>query len=365
MSRTTSGEVWEAATVASLPARLRYLARAMRTGLRADFDVVMGTTYVVHPLAWLVGLIRRKPVVFWYADVLIGTWLKGGFGRVEGLLGEVAERVILRLPVARYIAISDSTAAKLVARGVCPDRVTVIPCGIDPDTIAAVVPEKTERRRLTVVGRLVPYKRVDVVVRAVARLRSAVPDLELVVIGQGPELDRLRALAAELGVDDIVECRGFVESHADVLAAVAASQAFVSASEIEGFGIVVVEAMALGVPYAISDIPAFREVTVGGRGGALFPAGDDEALAEVLRPLLDGGAGRADLVAEGRDAACLLPMGRDRDPYRTPARSHGRGGRGRCQRRCGRCATLPTQSVERGAASGQRRRSRRVACPAA
>lgn len=300
VSRPTTGAVWDAATLGSIPGRLWYLLRALVTGLRADCDVVMGTTYVVHPVAWLIGTLRRKPVVFWYPDVLLGSWRNGQFGRVEGLIGEIAERIILRLPVARFIAISESTAAKLVEHGVSRERVTVIPCGIDPTTIAGVQPEPTDRPRVTVVGRLVPYKRVDVVLRAVARLTDALPDIELVVIGQGPEAEPLRKLASDLGIAHLVDFRGFVESHTDVLAAVAGSRAFASASEIEGFGIVVVEAMALGVPYVVTDIPAFREVTGGGVGGALVPPGDDERMAAALQDAMVPGAARDSHIDAGR-----------------------------------------------------------------
>jgi glycosyltransferase involved in cell wall biosynthesis len=300
LSRSTTGSVWDAATLASLPGRLWFLLRALVQGLRADFDVVMGTTYVTHPVAWLIGTLRRRPVVFWYPDVLIGDWRNGQFGAVEGRMGELAERVILRLPVARFIAISESTAAKLVAHGVDAARITVVPCGYDPETVAAVEPETTDRRRITVVGRAVPYKRIDVVMRAAARLAPELPELEVVVIGQGPELEPLGKLATELGIAHLVDFRGFVDEHRRVLSAVAASDAFVSASEIEGFGIVVVEAMALGVPYVVADIPAFREVTGGGVGGALVPPGDDAAMADELRRPLTATGQREEIVAAGR-----------------------------------------------------------------
>jgi glycosyltransferase involved in cell wall biosynthesis len=306
VARTTNGSVWEAATIASIPARLWLLLRQLAVGLRSDFDVVMGTTAVVHPMAWLVGRLRRRPVVFWFADVFIGNWRSGQFGRLAGWVGEFSERLNLRLHVSRVIAISQATADKLVAQGVPGERIVVVPCGYDPAAVAAVEPESTDRRRVTVVGRLVPYKRVDLVVRAVARLQADVPDLELVVIGQGPELDGLRKLASELGIAHMVDFRGFVDRHTSVLAAIAGSRALASASEIEGFGIAVVEAMALGVPFAVSDIPAFREVTGGGVGGALFPPGDDVALADALRPALAAGPERDALVRAGRDRAAAF-----------------------------------------------------------
>jgi glycosyltransferase involved in cell wall biosynthesis len=190
--------------------------------------------------------------------------------------------------VARFIAISQSTADKLVAHGVDADRIEVIPCGYDPSVVAAIGPQPAPARpRLVVVGRLVPYKRVDLVIQALARLTARHPELELLVIGRGPEHDRLVELAHALGVADRVRFAGHLPSHSDVLREVAASTAFVSASEIEGFGIAVVEASALGCPIVVSDIPVFDEVTAGGTGGLMFRTGDATHLADQLGRLLD------------------------------------------------------------------------------
>lgn len=299
ISRPTDGSVWEHASALSIPKRLWFLLRGFVQGLRAEADVVMGTTYVVHPLAWAVAKLRRRPVVFWYPDVLIGTWRGGQFGRVAGIIGEAMERLLLKLPVDRYIAISESTASKLVDQGIPRDRIAVVPCGYDPALLDGLEPEPAPGRRLAAVGRLVRYKRNDVVVRAFARLAGDRPDVDLVLVGQGPERGPLEALAEDLGVAERVEFRGFVDHHADVLAMVAGSAILVSASEIEGFGIVLVEAMALGVPYVASDISAFREVTGGGTGGALFPPGDDHALAAALASLLDDADARERCAHDG------------------------------------------------------------------
>ncbi len=299
ISRPSDGSVWDDASLRSIPGRVWFLVRALVRCLREPADVVVGTTYVVQPIAWLAAKLRRRPIVFWYPDVLIGTWTSGGFGRVAGVLGEIVERTLLRLPVDRFIAISQSTAEKLVAHGVDRDLISVIPCGFERQLVERTVPETNGADRIVVVGRLVPYKRVDVVVRAMALLGHDHPALRLVAIGQGPALDELRRLADELDVSARVELRGYVPRHADVLSAIAGSAALVSASEIEGFGIVVAEAMALGVPYAVTDIPAFREVTDGGKGGRLFEPGDPESLAAALREVLGPPDVRRALAQEG------------------------------------------------------------------
>jgi glycosyltransferase involved in cell wall biosynthesis len=294
LARETDGSVWDAASVASIPGRLAFLARSVVRGLRSDADVVVATTYVTHPLGWLVARLRRRPVVFWYADVLLGTWRSGQFGKLAGIIGELTERLILRLKPDRFIAISESTATKLRAHGIEPGRVSVVGCGYDQATVDAVEPLRGDSRQIVVVNRLVPYKRVDLAIRALAKLDGDAADANLVIVGQGPEQPALAALAEELGVADRVRFAGFVRRHRDVLALVAGADAFVSGSEIEGFGIAVIEAMALGTPYVVTDIPAFREVTGGGVGGALVPVGDESAMAAALAQALgDARGGRA------------------------------------------------------------------------
>jgi glycosyltransferase involved in cell wall biosynthesis len=270
--------------------------------------VVEGSNVVVMPVAWLVAKLRRRPVVFWYPDVLIGSWRGGRFGPL-GAAGEWAERRLLRLPVDRFIAISETVAGKLAAHGVARERIDVVPCGFEPAAVEQAGAGATRDPRapvVVVVGRLVPYKRVDVVVSAVAALADLHPKLRLAIVGQGPEQPALAALATRLGVADRVDFHGFVPQHEDVLALVARSTVLVSASEIEGFGINVLEAMALGVPFVVADTPVFREVTAEGTGGLLFRTGDAQDLADKLARLLDDPARQETCGAAGRERAAAF-----------------------------------------------------------
>ena len=100
---------------------------------------------------------------------------------------------------------------------------------------------------------------------------------------------------------------GFVPSHDDVMKEIASSTVFVSASEIEGFGITVIEAAAVDVPFVITDMPVFRETTRNGIGGLLFRKGDATDLAEQIDRTLTGGAvsRRRDDVARATRVVCM------------------------------------------------------------
>ncbi|MEY2452986.1 MAG: hypothetical protein QOD92_2560 [Acidimicrobiaceae bacterium] len=284
------GDHWRPASVASIPFRLRRMARLFWQGLRADFDVVESSILVVHPVAFLLGLLKRRPVVFWYPDVLIGQWRTDAFSPMAGRIGEVYERLVLKLPVARYIAISTSTKEKLIEHGVKPERIDIVHCGFDPVVAQQARAEAgaadPDQPTIVTASRLVPYKRVDLVIRALAKLAPDHPGIRLHIIGQGPESERLEQLARELGVSANIDFVGYVPIHDDVLKIIAKASVFVSASEIEGFGISVVEAAAVGVPFVITDIPVFREVTNDGDGGLLFRQGDADDLADKINQML-------------------------------------------------------------------------------
>ena len=288
------GSQWRPASVASIPFRLRRMAKLFWQGLRSNFDVVESSILVVHPVAFLLGFLKRRPVVFWYPDVLIGHWRSDAFSPIAGRIGELYERLVLKLPVDRYIAISKSTKDKLIEHGVKPERIDIVHCGFDP-IVAREAREEAgtdEPSVPTIVtaSRLVPYKRVDLVIRALAKLAPDHPGVRLRIVGQGPERPRLEALADELGVAASVEFVGYVPVHDDVLRVIAKASVFVSASEIEGFGISVVEAAAVGTPFVITDMPVFREVTNDGRGGLLFSMGDADDLADKINRMLSDGA---------------------------------------------------------------------------
>jgi glycosyltransferase involved in cell wall biosynthesis len=135
------------------------------------------------------------------------------------------------------------------------------------------------------VGRLTRQKDYPNLLRAIALLRRD-REVRLVVYGTGPDQSALEALASELGLKDSVDFAGFI---ADPLPEVSRAAAFVLSSEWEGFGNVLVEALACGTPIVSADCPSGpAEILDGGRFGALVPVGDPEALATALAATLDG-----------------------------------------------------------------------------
>jgi glycosyltransferase involved in cell wall biosynthesis len=181
------------------------------------------------------------------------------------------------------VAVSQATRDELVALGVHADRISVVHNGTEavPETGVA----RDTEPRVVVLGRLVPHKRVEHVLRALASLRDRHPGLTVSVVGDGWWSAQLRRAAVDLGVADRVEFLGFVDEerkHEEL------ARAWVLAlpSLKEGWGLVVMEAAAHGVPtVAYRDAGGVAESVVDGETGLLVD-GDAEDFAAALDGLL-------------------------------------------------------------------------------
>jgi teichuronic acid biosynthesis glycosyltransferase TuaC len=153
---------------------------------------------------------------------------------------------------------------------------------------------------LVSVGNLIARKRHADLIVALASLRERHPDIRCVIVGDGPERERLRALSASLGVERQLELRGRM-AHRDAIAVARAASLFVLVSVQEAFGVAYVEAMAGGVP-AIGcrgeDGP--EEIAAAGGGIDLVPAGDPRALATAVDRLLGDPARLAAMGVQAR-----------------------------------------------------------------
>lgn len=157
------------------------------------------------------------------------------------------------------------------------------------------------KRVLVFTGRLVPHKGVDVILEALAQLPK---DVVLVVIGAGPRLPSLVGLARRLGVEDRVRfCPAVTDEELPYFLSLGDVFVFPSQNRLEGFGLVVAEAMAAGLPVVVADMPGVREVIEPGREGLLAEPLIATDLAEKVRILLDDPALARRMGRAGRDRA--------------------------------------------------------------
>jgi glycosyltransferase involved in cell wall biosynthesis len=207
------------------------------------------------------------------------------------------------------IAISDHIARFTIARGVKdPSRVRRVYHGLEAPDSRLVDQERVRiRSELAIaasdflvgnVGRLAPQKGQRHLIEAMPLLLERVPRAHLVIAGGGELLEELQELSLELGVDRRVHVLG---PRRDVPALMHALDAFAMPSIWEGFGLVLLEAMAAARPIVASRVATIPEVVLEGETGLLVPAGDEVALADALARLADEPALAQRLGEAGRE----------------------------------------------------------------
>jgi glycosyltransferase involved in cell wall biosynthesis len=254
---------------------------AIRLLWSAPFDVldVDQFPFVHFFAARLVCSLRRRPMTATWYEV----WDAAYWRRYIGWLGPVG--FLLQRAAARQadLIFADSalTATRLTSwLGVDARRVLILPpAGVETIRVREPLPKLTD---CIFVGRLLPHKNVDVLLRAVATL----PGVTLLVVGSGPERGRLQQLAEELQLSGrvVFESPG---SHEAVIDRLRASRLLAFPSTREGFGIAVLEANACGVPALVVKHPdnAALEIVRQGENGLVSEL-EPARLADAIRDFL-------------------------------------------------------------------------------
>ncbi len=262
---------------------LRHLARHGR-----DYDVVLTGSFPYFPLLAAAALRRRyryELAVDWPE-----VWTRDYWSEYLGGLGAVGWWVQRRCIRVRQRAICPSqlTAGRLrenavngdvtVYRGLlAPEREPASPLPAEPVVVFA--------------GRHIPEKRVTVLPPALARARETIPGLRAEIFGDGPDRARLLEEIERANLTDAIEAPGFVDQ-SRVEEALARALCLVLPSSREGYGLIVAEAAARGVPSVVVAGPdnAATELVDEGVNGFVAPTGSPDDLARAIVQVHDGGA---------------------------------------------------------------------------
>ena len=248
----------------------------------ALFEPDLVHLHLPNPLAaasWLglkaVPSLDLPPLAVWYhADI------------TRQRLGRLLVRPLIDACLEQSVGVSVSSetlAAESPVLARWRDKVEVVPFGIDPCPWTSIEP--TLDGPFLFVGRLVPYKGLEILLQALAM----VPGAQAVIVGDGPLESKLQNLTHELGLQGRAVFVGPMDQEG-VAVHLARARALVlpSVDASETFGLVQLEAMAAGVPVIASDLATgVREVGQPGRTGLLVPPADSEALASAMRRFMN------------------------------------------------------------------------------
>jgi glycosyltransferase involved in cell wall biosynthesis len=246
------------------------------------------------PLWW------RGPRAIWLHHVhgpMWGMTLPGPVARAGVALEErIAPRFYRHQPI---VTLSPSSRDELVDDlGFDAERVSVIPPGVDP--YFAPGGQKSPTPLAVAVGRLVPVKDFPRLVRVMARVHERVPEVRLVIVGEGYERDVILGEIQRQGAEEYIELAGRV-THAELRDLYRSAWIAVSASVREGWGMTLTEAAACGTPSVATDIAGHADAVAVGRSGLLAAEDPDlvDTMVQVLtddelrRRLSDGALTRA------------------------------------------------------------------------
>ncbi|MDO5826107.1 MAG: glycosyltransferase family 4 protein [Methanosphaera sp.] len=265
----------------SFMSRLNFMRDSLNVGRKLDdIDLVIGYNFITYPIADKIAKKHSIPLVARYHDVWIGNWVKN-MG-ITGLFGEVLERDFLKQDIDLILPVSDFTKKNLL-KYVDESKVKTIHNIVD---FPSVESDSYKKPTISCVARLVEYKRVEDLIRAVNIVKKSIPDIQCKIIGTGPLEDDLKELTKELNLEDNVEFLGFVEKHEDVMKVVNSSRIFCLPSIVEGFGIVVIEALSLKTPFVAAEIDPVVEAS-SKKGGLFFKPKDYNGLSECILKLLN------------------------------------------------------------------------------
>jgi glycosyltransferase involved in cell wall biosynthesis len=254
-----------------------------------EFDVVHMPAFPYFPLL-AAGANRRRGrydlAVCWFEFWTKPYWRRYA-GTVIGTAGWFVQKACVRVRQTAF-CISRLHAARLIEAGL-GSQPEILP-GLYAGPVDPTPAERVDPDLVVYAGRHVPEKRIDALVRAFALARERRPALRLVLYGDGPERPRLEALVRNLGVESTVTLRGR-RPEEEVAAAIAQAACLATASEREGYGLVVVEAAAHGTPSVVvaGSENAATELVVDGVNGVLSPDASPERLADALLRVVETG----------------------------------------------------------------------------
>ncbi len=282
---------------------LRIWPRLKNLFIRRRIDAVV-TVGAGDKMFWGRLLARRAgvPVII---SALHSTGWPDGVGRLNRLLTPMTDA---------FIAVAQSHGEYLRdAEGFPAEKIHVIPNGIDTDRFRPTDDPSDLRRQLGlradaptvgIVAALRPEKNHEMLLRAIKRVRDRLPQVQLLIVGDGPQRAGLETLARELGIGDAAR---FLGNRDDVHRVLAAIDLFALTSHMEANPVSILEAMACGKPVVATDVGSVSGSVHDGLTGYLVPEGDVAATAARLLQVLEdpqaarqmGRAARRRVVADG------------------------------------------------------------------
>lgn len=252
--------------------------------MKAKFDVVdcQGFPFFSSFVSRFHQAMGRSKMVITLHEVWGDYWYEY-LGRA-GIFGKLIERSMLAL-TDRFITVSQKTETDLQTIKKTSNS-WIVPNGIDLEHIK-IVEKQDVNVDILFVGRLIKEKKVDLMIQALPEVIGTYPHLKCMIVGDGPERARLEKLRDDLNLKNTLEFVGFMDGYNELIGTMKASKLLVLPSEREGFGMVVVEANACGVPVVVVDYPmnAAKDLIKKGKNGYISKPDPEDLTNKIIKTL--------------------------------------------------------------------------------
>lgn len=275
-----------------------YVINAIAKGVtilaRNDIDVIHSNTYAPALAGQICSNLFRKPHVITFHDICSlkrkDFWVKWasqkGIAASVAVIGPLIEKIVLKLSATLLHTVSETSKRDLLAYKIKKD-IIVIPNGVsleDYDTIGSS--DTSDNIQAIYVGRLVFYKNIETIIRALKKVILKIPNAKLIIVGDGPQKTLLKNEEEKLSLTKNIVFTGRVP-HKEKVELLKKSSFLVLPSLVEGFGITIIEAYACQKPVLVSEVMPLPEIVENKKDGFTIPPFDYNMWAEKMVYLLD------------------------------------------------------------------------------
>ena len=264
----------------SIKEAIYFAFRVLPPLLKERFDIIDAVNFPYFPCfsAKFHSITRKSCLIITWHEVWNNYWFEY-LGR-KGIFGKAVEKLTTRLP-HKAIAVSTRTEGDLERLG--GKHIEMIPDGADLKKIESIPPSE-ENSDIIFVGRLIKEKNLSLLIKTVNLVKKRLPNINCLIIGDGPEKESLKRLVQELDLVENVHFKGYVEDDIEVLSCMKSSKVFVLPSLREGFGIVAVEANACGLPVITVKHPqnAASDLIANGENGFICELSESDIAEKII-----------------------------------------------------------------------------------
>jgi len=229
---------------------IKFAIKLFKPLKKEKFDIIYTSTFpYFHCFTCkIISILRRTPLIFtWHQHW--GNYWYNYLGFFQGFFGKNIEKIVKSF-TNYHIAVSQTTKKDLIKARINKKNIFVSYGGVDFKKIESVK-TKTKKYDVVFVGRLNHQKNVKLLIESVGLLKKEFPKIKTCIIGDGPDKQKLFHLTKELNLRNNIDFLGFLKDIKDVYRYMKLSKIFALPSLLEGFGIVVIEANACGLPVIV------------------------------------------------------------------------------------------------------------------